>query len=128
MHKGRAAAVATWNLEKQAEPYAQFTPRPPGQKACQQHDASLGRACTFDTSRNSKMPLGEDESNVSRVLLFSTNSAKKRSTAVVTSGVSAQASRHNCMTGKCVGYNQSNSSPAQQLCKMKTGFSTHPAS
>lgn len=47
----------------------------------------------MDTSRNSRIPLGEDESKVSRCVLFSTNSAMNLSRAVVTSGVSAGRSR-----------------------------------
>lgn len=48
-----------------------------------------GRPPTFETSRNSRMPFGEEESKVSRCVLFSTNSAMNLSRAVVTSGVSA---------------------------------------
>lgn len=40
---------------------------------------------------NSRMPLGEDASNVSRVLLLNTNSAMNLSMGVVTSGTSAHA-------------------------------------
>lgn len=58
---------------------------------------------TLDTSLNNRMPLGEEESNARRVFLFMTNSAINLSSAVVTSGVSAQASRHREITGKCAG-------------------------
>ena len=68
---------------------------------------------TFDTSLNKRMPLGEEESNASRVFLFMTNSAMNLSSAVVTSGVSAQASKHRQITGKWAGYSQSNISPAR---------------
>lgn len=81
---------------------------------------SKGRA--LDTSRNSRMPLGEDASKVSRCVLFSTNSAMNFSAAVVTSGQSAQASRQHSSVGMCAGYSQSNNSPAggavlRQPCK-----------
>lgn len=78
------------------------------------HDHSAGHVAdlTLDTSLNSKMPFGEEESKARRVFLFMTNSAMNLSRAVVTSGVSAQASRHSRTTGKCAGYSQSNSRPA----------------
>ncbi len=63
------------------------------------------------------MPLGDEESNAKRVFLFMTNSAMNLRNAVVTSGVSAHASRQSRITGKCVGYSQSNSRPAWQLAQ-----------
>ena len=68
----------------------------------------------METSRNSRMPLGEELSKVRRWVLFSTNSAMNLSTAVVTSGVSAHASSTGATTGKCAGSSQSNSRPAPQ--------------
>lgn len=70
---------------------------------------------TLDTSLNSRMPLGEEESKARRVFLFMTNSAMNLSRAVVTSGLSAQASRQRRTTGKCVGYSQSNSKPVPTM-------------
>lgn len=58
---------------------------------------------TLDTSLNKRMPLGDEESKARRVFLFMTNSAMNLSSAVVTSGVSAQASKQRLITGKCAG-------------------------
>jgi hypothetical protein len=84
--------------------------------AVQQGHVKNNSACAdaqhaLDTSLNSRMPLGEEESKARRVFLFTTNSAMNLSRAVVTSGLSAQASRQSRTTGKCVGYSQSNSRP-----------------
>ena len=65
------------------------------------HDT--GGQCTLDTSRKSRMPLGDDVSKVSRCALLSTNSAANLRIAVVTSGVSAQASKQHKMAGKWAG-------------------------
>ena len=66
----------------------------------------------METSRKSRMPLGEEESKVSRWPLLSTNSAMNLSMTVVTSGSSAQASRQQRSVWKWLGYSQSNRKPA----------------
>ena len=49
------------------------------------------------------MPLGEEESKVSRLEVLRTNSETNLRIDVVTSGVSAQASRQKNIVVKCVG-------------------------
>ena len=71
---------------------------------------------TFDTSLKSRIPLGEEESNVSLCVRLCTNSAMNLSSGVVTLGVSAQASRQRRMVEKCAGYSQSNSMPGWGKC------------
>ena len=68
---------------------------------------------TLETSRKSRMPLGEDESKVRRCVLLCASSAMNLSAGVVTSGASAHASRHARSVGRCAGYSQSNSRPAR---------------
>ena len=70
---------------------------------------------TLETSLKSRMPFGEEESKVSRCVLFRANSAMNLSIAVVTSGESAQASKQERSVGRCAGYSHSNSKPAQAL-------------
>ena len=69
---------------------------------------------TLETSLNRRIPFGDEGSNVSRCVLFCTNSAMNLSTAVETLGLSAHASKQHRMIGKCCGCNQSNSNPAVQ--------------
>ncbi len=68
---------------------------------------------TLETSLKSRMPFGEEESKVSRCVLFRANSAMNLSIAVVTSGESAHASRQERSVGRCAGYSHSNSKPVQ---------------
>ena len=69
---------------------------------------------TLETSRKSRMPLGLEESKVRRCVLLCANSAMNFSDGVVTSGESAQASRQARSVGRCAGYSQSKSRPAQK--------------
>ena len=56
---------------------------------------------TLLISRKRRMPLGEEESKTMHWPLLDTNSAMNLSSGVVTSGVSAHASRHARIVGKC---------------------------
>ena len=84
---------------------------------------SLGQYdTTFETSLKRRIPFGEDESKARRVCLFMTNSAMNLSMAVVTSGVSAQASRQRQITGKCLGYSQSKTKPVEDSSNTVTSL------